>query len=956
MSFIGELTGRIVLDVSQAVKSYGEVRRNHRALIEDGRQLGIAFNNTGRTMAAAGGVIIGGLAKASLVAADFNKKMDYFQAVTNTGSKEMAGLRESTIKWANDSIYSTNEVADGIVELGKAGESAEVIVGGLGEAIINLGQAADIGFQEASQIMVSTMSQFDIAASDAVATADRLSGTANASIIEMKDLGVTMKYAGGVAHALGGNLDDLTTAIALLGNAGVKGSQAGTSLRQMMVSLNGSTKPAKAAMKELGIITADGSNQFFDMQGNIKPLPQVFQVLQDSLKGYSKQQQTAYLRTIFNNRALTAAAILTKEGAAGFKEMNGEIAKTTAADVAAKRLDNLAGDIEILKGNVETFLLQAGTPFQDFLRTIVQTLTKVIIAFGKLDKSTQSAILWTVAIGGAFLLVAGIGLMFMGFIINLIVNIFRLRDAMIVLRGAMAAGEFTKFNTIISTLGKILTSPIRLIGLLAGAIWGAVTATWAWTVALLANPITWVVLAVVALIAVFVLLYTKSETVRNALNSLWDSIVSGASAAWAWLQKLPAAIGGFFTTLGPKLLAGITSAFTALGAWFAKLPGLIAQGLAALPGLIAKFIGTLIGWFIKLPVLAWVGILGLITVVANGLASLLPTIAGWVGFAIGFILGFFVRLVILSIQGMINFGLAIWNGLVSLLTMIMVWGIQAAIAFVQWLINLPAAIAAGLAALSTAFVTWLVGLIAWVVANAPKIGQAIVNGIKALPGLVMSIISRLPAIIAGLVSTAVSAAIDFGQGIFDAIMDVISGLPDLVTGAIQDAIDALTSLGNSAWKAAEKLASKMWEGFKAGLGINSPSYIEEALWQITRVADEEIKNLKGQVVSIQKVSRKISDITVSPGTDFSSMYDLAASMKANDNLVASYQTQATLAPNSLSTLIEANQEDNKNKSTQLVGTLDLTSRSSAVIKGLAAEVVDSDDSFEQVVASMEGKK
>jgi TP901 family phage tail tape measure protein len=955
MSFIGELTGRIVLDVSQAVKSYGEVRRNHRALIEDGRQLGISFQNSGRTMAAAGGIIIGGLAKASLVAGEFNKKMAYFGAVTNTNEKQMAKLRDATIKWAADSLYSTNEVADGVVELGKAGVSSETLINGLGQAIINLGQAADIGMQEASQIMVSTMSQFELKAQDAVAVADRLSGTANASIIDMKDLGVTMKYAGGVAHALGGNLDDVTTAIALLGNAGIKGSQAGTSLRQMMVSLNGSTKPAIAAMKELGIITAEGQNQFFDLQGNIKPLPQVFQVLQDSLKGYSKQQQTAYLRTIFNNRALTAAAILTKEGASGFKEMNGEIAKTNAADVAAKRLNNLSSKLEILRGNFEATQMQTGQAFQTFLTTLVDSLTKLLQAFNNLPKGMQTATVWTIALGGAFLLTAGLGLMFMGFLINMIVNIFRLRDAMIVLRAAMAAGEMGKLGTVLSFIGRALLSPIKLIGLLAGAIWGAVTATWAWTVALLANPITWVVLAVVALIAVFVLLYTKSETVRKALDSLWGSIVSGAAAAWAWLQKLPAAIGGFFASLGPKLLAGITSAFATLGSWFAQLPGIIASGLAAIPGLVAKFIGFIIGWLIKLPVLALVGILGLVTVIVNGLASLLPQLAGWAGYALGFILGFFARMIIQAVIGIYNFGQALITGLFNLLTAIMVWGIQAGIAFVQWLVNLPAMVVTFLTNVSTAFFNWLLSLIAWVVANAPKIGQAIIDGIQALPGLVMDIISQLPGIIAGLISSAVSAAIKFGQGVFDSISDIVTGLPDLLTGAIQDAIAAFTSLGHSAWKAAQNFADKMWQGFKDGLGIASPSYIEHALWAITDTAAEETKRLRSQVIGIQKVSKKISDIAISPSTDFSSMYDLAASMKANDNLVASYQTQATLAPNSISTLIDANQEDKKNSSTQLIGTLDLTSRSSAVIKGMAAEVVDSDEDFEKVVARMEGK-
>lgn len=907
--YIGELTGRIVLDVSQAVRAYGDVRRSHRALMEDGRQLGISFRQAGTAVAATGATIIGGLVKASLVAADFNKKMDYFGAVTNTNEAEMAKLRDATIKWAQESIFSTNEVADGIVELGKAGVDSQTLINGLGQAIINLGQAADIGMQEASQIMVSTMAQFSLEAEDAVAVADRLSGTANASIIDMRDLGVTMKYAGGISHALGGNLKDLTTAIALLGQAGIKGSTAGTSLRQMMVSLNGSTGPARDAMKELGIITADGSNKFFDMEGKIKPLPQVFQVLQDSLKGYSKQQQTAFLRTIFNNRALTAAAILTKEGANGFKDMNKEIAKTTAADVAAKRLDNLAGDIEILKGNVETFLLQAGTPFQDFLRGIVKALTKVLVAFGNLPEGVQSAILWTVAITGALLVLMGVFLIIAGTIVGTVTMFFRLKDAMIVARGAMAAFNAVKLVGFLGTLGKILLAPIKLFGLLARAIWLAVPAMWAFTAALLANPITWIVLAIVALVVALVILYKKSETVRNVLNALWDVIVSGAQKVWGWITKL----GGVFSTLWAKIkefeipdwdtifsglgnIAGkiggwLASAVSTIGSWIAKLPGLIGTALANLPRLLGFAIGFVIGFMIRLVILAVTGIINFVTTIWTGLGKLLPMIASWVGFALGYMIGFFIRLVILAVQGIINFVQAIWKGLLSLPALIASWSVQI------W----------------TMFVNWLVGLIAWTATNAPKIAAAIVNGIKALPGLVWNFLKQIPAKVKAAVTLAIAAAKAFGKGMITGITAAIKGLPGLVTRTFKKGIAAIKSLIKAAFTAAKNFAKGIWEGFKKGLGIASPSYIERALWAITDTAKTETDNLANQVADIQKLGSKLSDITLSPSTDLSGVYDLAAAMRATDTLSAKVVTSTQPGGTSTGTTTVINKEITDNR-------------------------------------------
>jgi TP901 family phage tail tape measure protein len=912
--FIGELTGRIVLDVSQAVRGYGDIRREHRGLMEDGRQLGISFTQAGATIASAGGAIIGGLVKASLVAADFNKQMDYFGAVTNSNEQQMKALRTAAIGWAQESIYSTNEVAQGIVELGKAGVDSQTLIDGLGQAIINLGQAADIGMQEASQIMVSTMAQFSLEANEAVAVADRLSGTANASIIDMKDLGVTMKYAGGISHALGGNLKDLTTAIALLGQAGIKGSTAGTSLRQMMVSLNGSTKPAKAALQELGIITADGSNKFFDLQGNIKPLPQVFEVLRTSLQGYSKQQQTAYLRTIFNNRALTAAAILTKEGAAGFREMNAEIAKTTAADVAAKRLDNLAGDIEILKGNVETFLLQAGTPFQDVLRGITQGLTKLLVAFGNLPEGVQAAMLWTVAIGGAILLLMGIFLMITGTISLTIWQFYRLKDAWLVVKGAMAFTEGTKAAAIVTRLGNAAKWTAGLLPALARSLKAVAVATWAWNAALLANPITWIVLLIVALIGALVLCYIHFESFRNAVNAWWAEMVQEGqtfvdwvqslpakfSAAWAaviatgqtiidWFQALPGRIMAFIQSIPGRIMAGLA----AIGQAFMSLGPLIMQGLAALPGILGTIFGTIIGWLIRLPAMALVGMLQFATMIMNGLAMLIPRLIGWVGFALGFMLGFFVRLVIMAVQGIIGLTIAFATGLWNLLTFIATWAVSATLAFISWLIALPGQVIGFLVAVYNAFVSGIQTAIDWVRTNAPLIGQAIIDFLQALPGRVWSFIQQLPGMIRRGISAMVTAATEFGQNTVDAIIDVLTGLPDLVTGAIQDAIDALLDLGGAAWDAAQDFGNKMWEGFQAGLDMHSPSNIERALFQIVGTAKEESKNLASQVASIQRTGRELATVSLSPGIDMSAYSELQKAVATTNQVQAAFMGTST---------------------------------------------------------------
>ncbi len=917
--FLGELTGRIVLDVSQAVNAYSQVRNAHLQVITDTRQLGVAFQQAGQQMIRTGTSVLGALGKAANVAAEFNKRMDYFQAVTTSSDKEMQSLRDSTIEWAQNSIYKTGEIADAIVELGKAGVNATTITGGLGQAMVNLGQAADIGLTEASQIMISTMSQFDLGADQAVAMADRLSGAANASIIDIKDLGVTLKYAGGIAHQLGGNFDDLTTAIALLGNAGIKGSMAGTSLRQMMVSLVGQTKPAQKVLKELGIITEDGTNKFFDMNGSLKPLPEVFQVLQDSMKGYSDAQKTSYLRTIFNNRALTAAAILTKEGADAFAEMAGEIEKTSAADVAAERMDNLAGDLKRLESTVEAFLLKAGTPFQNFLRGIVKSVIAVVQAFTSLPDGVQTAILWIIAIGGALTVLSGIFLLTVGTMLNAVNMFFRLKDGMVLLRGAMAGFRGGMMARMFGAMATGSANLGRALLLTAGGFARAAVAAWGFTAALLANPITWIVLAIVALVAAFVLLYKNSEAFRDLISGVWDVLSSGAKAVWDWVTKLPEVFGRLWDSIGgakgalsiifplygvfrllkkilPSIPGLLGDAFGAIGESLSNLAGGIASGLSKLPQALGHAIGFIAGWLVRLPIEALTAGLKFATFLMNGFASLLPKLASWAGRAIGFILGFLVRIQIEAVKGIAKFGISIVTGLGKLLVQLFEWSIQAGQAAIQWLVGLPALAATLIQQFAGFIMSTITSLISWVGTMAPRIGSGLMDVIIKLPGQVWGIISKLPGLFLNIVGSMASAARSVAVSAFNAFKGVITGLPGLVWDAITGAIEAFKSMVKAAWNAAKEFAKGLWEGFKKGLGINSPSYIEEALWAITDTADTETKRLARQVVSIQKVANKISDISVSPDIDLTGYQDLAAAMKSTDTASAKLQVDALLTP------------------------------------------------------------
>src|SRR5690606_16652413 len=136
----------------------------------------------------------------------------------------------------------------------------------------------------------------------------------------------------------------------------------------VLLGLNGSTDKARRALEELGIITEDGGNKFFTAEGKAKSLAEIFQILQDATAGYSDQQRTATLQQIFAVRSLPSLIALMKAGSAGFEEFAAAIDSTTAAEVAAQRLDNLAGDVEKFKGAVDSLNITFGNNFQGAAR------------------------------------------------------------------------------------------------------------------------------------------------------------------------------------------------------------------------------------------------------------------------------------------------------------------------------------------------------------------------------------------------------------------------------------------------------------------------------------------------------------------------------------------------------------------------------------------------------------
>lgn len=333
---------------------------------------------------------------ATKMAADFDQSMSTIQADLQASDGDMQKLRAAAIQAGADTVYSANEAAEGIDALGKAGLStADILSGGLSGAL-NLAASDGMQVGEAAELMSTTLKQFNLEGADAGKVADALAAGAGKAVGSAHDLGLALNQAGLMANSMGVSMTETVGTLSAFANAGMIGSDAGTSLKTMLQRLSNPTKEAQAQMDELGISAYDASGQFVGLENFAGQL-------KTSLGGLTQEQRNAALSVIFGSDAVRAANVLYSEGSEGIAGWTKAVSDSGfAADVAAKKNDNLKGDLEQLSGSFETLMINLGEGSQGALRTLVQGVDTLVDAFASLPAPVQQgAIALTAAIGGA---------------------------------------------------------------------------------------------------------------------------------------------------------------------------------------------------------------------------------------------------------------------------------------------------------------------------------------------------------------------------------------------------------------------------------------------------------------------------------------------------------------------------------------------------------------------------
>jgi TP901 family phage tail tape measure protein len=284
----------------------------------------------------------------------FGKTMNIFQANANATKAQMRDMSALALKMGKDTVFSANDAANAMLELAKNGMTPATIQAGALKEALTLAAAGGVGMEQAATVMGNALNAFGLKGKQASQVSAALAGAANASSASIQSLSYGLQAAATTAHDSGLSIQQTTGVLAAFENAGIKGSDAGTSLKTMLSRLVPQTTKAGDAMDALGL-------KFTDSHGQFVSITDIAGQLQDKLGGLSDKERTTALNTIFGSDARRAATILMNQGTKGIAKYIKATSDQGAADKqAAAAMKGTAGAIEQRKGSVETLGLAFG--------------------------------------------------------------------------------------------------------------------------------------------------------------------------------------------------------------------------------------------------------------------------------------------------------------------------------------------------------------------------------------------------------------------------------------------------------------------------------------------------------------------------------------------------------------------------------------------------------------------
>ena len=601
--------------LEEQAKQSGTALQNIAAKGEKLKTVGDNISNVGTKLLPVTAGVVGLGTAAVKTAADFDSAMSKVAAVSGATGKDLDALRDKAREMGSKTKFSASEAAEAMNYMAMAGWKTEDMLSGI-EGVMNLAAASGEDLATTSDIVTDALTAFGLSAKDSGHFADILAAASSNANTNVSMMGETFKYCAPIAGALGFSAEDTAEAIGLMANAGIKGSQAGTALRTIMNNLSGDVKICGSSIGEVTVATTNAD-------GSMRDLSDILADCRTAFSGLSESEKAAAAESLVGKNAMSGFLALMNAGEADINKLSSAIDNCDgcAAGMAETMNDNLAGQLTILKSQLQELAISFGELLMPAIRTIVGWIQKFVDWLNSMDEGTRKVIV-TIA-----LVAAAIG------------------PVLIIV------------GKVISAVGTIMT----LVPKLAGVINAAKGVFAAFNAVCAANPYVLIIAAIVALVAAFIYLWNNCEEFRQFWIDLWESIKEIAVAVWEALKEFFTAAWEAIKTTAVTVWNAIKDFFT--GLWegikniFTTVVNAISTFLTNAWNAIKNTVTTVFNAIKTFFTTIWNGIKSVITTVVTAISTFLST--AWNGIKTA------ITTVLNAIKSVVT---TVWNGIKTTIT------------------------------------------------------------------------------------------------------------------------------------------------------------------------------------------------------------------------------------------------------------------------------------------------
>ena len=733
-----------------------------------------AMDNVGKKLTVVTGAVVGMGAAAVKTTADFDAEMSTVQSISGATGDDFDALRDKALEMGSTTAFSASEAASAMEYMAMAGWSTEDMLDGIA-GVMNAAAASGEDLAATSDILTDGLTAFGLAASDSAHFADVLVAAGNNANTSVAMMGETFKYAGAVCGTLGITVEDCAIATGLMGNAGIKASQAGTALRSGLSKLIDPTTEAAKAMEQYGFniaTTEDGSVDFMGTMQNLR----------SAMGDLDATTQAQALSTIFGTEAMSGWAAIVSASDADFQSLTEAIygCEGAAEAAAAVKLDNLSGQITILKSTIEGIAIQIGDILMPTIRNVVARIQEWAAAFAAADEDTKKTILTVAGV------VAAIGPLILG------------------------------VSKVIKTVKNVVDAiePVKK-GLKAVKL--AITG--------LSAPVVAIIAVIAALVAAFTHLWNTNEGFRTTIIGIWNEIKNTVGGFIDGLKERLGSMGITFESVS----AAVKTVWNALCDFLAPV---FEGAFQQVSNILTRVTNTILGvvdffaavfrqdwdgaWEAVKGIFqtTWEYILATFETVTTTLKGVADVVLGWFGTDWNTvwtsISTFFVNLW----NNIKNFFVGLWNGIVTTIT-----GILNTISSIFT--------SAWNGIKNTISTVW--NTISTIVSTAVNTVKSVIstvwNGIKTVTSSVWAGIKALVTGDINGVKSAVSTAVN-------AVKTTISGAWNSVKTATSTAWNSVKTASTTAWNSIKTAISTVVNGIKSAVStaFNAVKSTVSSIW------------------------------------------------------------------------------------------------------------------------------